>query len=139
MAAILAALVSTIHQLNLTPNWKSISHLDLFAPVQRVSRIRTPADHQLAKPDLHPLFPSNPHLQPFKFLISVGGFLPTPVEPDLSHFFPLPASLKTLHIIGKNDIVVTEEKSLTLVRASQDARLEYHDGGGSSRSVCNDL
>lgn len=84
---------------------------------------------QLINQNAHPSFPPHPSLSPPKFLISVGGFLPVPREPDLSHLFPLPASLPTLHVVGRNDIVVTEEKSRTLWEKCGNARVEYHDGG----------
>ena len=37
----------------------------------------------------------------------------------------------TLHIIGRNDVVVIEERSRQLVQASENARVEEHDGGMS--------
>ena len=64
-------------------------------------------------------------------MISIGGFLPQPKTPDLSSLFPLPAHLPTLHIMGRNDVVVPPERSQTLVDACPDEnrRVEVHDGG----------
>lgn len=62
-------------------------------------------------------------------MISVGGFLPTPKYPNLSPLFPLPSSLPTLHITGRNDVVVTPERSQTLIDACLNKRVEIHDGG----------
>ena len=90
---------------------------------------------QLINQNAHPSFPPHPSLTAPKFLISVGGFLPVPKEPSLSHLFPLPASLPTLHIVGRNDIVVTEEKSRTLWEKCENSRVEYHDGGESPLSL----
>jgi len=94
------------------------------------------ADIQLINQNAHPSFPPHPSLIAPKFLISVGGFLPVPKEPSLSNLFPLPASLPTLHIVGRNDIVVTEEKSRTLWEKCENSRVEYHDGGESFFISC---
>ncbi|CAD6579786.1 MAG: hypothetical protein TREMPRED_002567 [Tremellales sp. Tagirdzhanova-0007] len=83
---------------------------------------------QLETPRLHPLFPPDPPLPKFKFLISVGGFLPAPK--NLEDWFPLPSSLPTLHIIGRNDTIVTAERSQTLIDQCKSARVEFHEGGG---------
>lgn len=102
----------------------------LVCPTPPLSSIGMATDStQLLKPGSHPSFPAHEALRPPKFLISVGGFLPVPREPDLSHLFPLPASLPTLHVVGRNDIVVTEEKSRTLWEKCENSRVEYHDGG----------
>lgn len=109
--------------------WQPSSlHSYAFLPLSW-SRART--DFQLLNQNAHPSFPPHPSLQAPKFLISVGGFLPVPREPDLSHLFPIPASLPTLHVVGRNDIVVTEEKSRTLWEKCETSRVEYHDGGMS--------
>ncbi|KAK8861602.1 hypothetical protein IAR55_002425 [Kwoniella newhampshirensis] len=83
----------------------------------------------LEKPNLHPNFPSEPALPKFKFAIFVGGFLPTPESHDFSSWFPLPATLPTLHVSGKNDTLITPERTQTLVDKCENARLEFHDGG----------
>ena len=110
---------------------RSVLPCSLLSPI--VLNPFTPkANIQLINQNAHPSFPPHPSLHAPKFLISVGGFLPVPKEPSLSHLFPLPASLPTLHIVGRNDIVVTEEKSRTLWEKCENSRVEYHDGGTSS-------
>lgn len=39
-------------------------------------------------------------------------------------------STPTLHVIGKTDIVVVEERSQALIDVSSNKRVEDHDGGG---------
>jgi hypothetical protein len=38
-------------------------------------------------------------------------------------------STPTLHVLGKNDVVVVEERSKVLLEISANKRLEKHDGG----------
>jgi len=83
----------------------------------------------LEKPHLHPPFlvdglPPHP---PFKFCVSVSGFkvLDPLAAPIFSPFYSTP----TLHIIGRTDIVVVEERSRQLLEVSDNKRLEEHDGG----------
>lgn len=59
--------------------------------------------------------------------IFVGGFLPASREPSFEPYFPV--ALPTLHVIGKTDTLVTEERSMTLVHGSTNARVEKHEGG----------
>ena len=71
--------------------------------------------------DLHP---------PFKFCITVGGFKIHDKRYD--YLYPLPSSgEKThfLHVIGENDMIVTPERSASLVDNSPGARCERHPGG----------
>jgi hypothetical protein len=108
MAAILCALVLL---LDLPPN-------------------KADSDPQVQTPNLHPSFPqAQAQIQPFKFLISVGGFLPQPTSPSFDGYFPLSSNLPTLHIIGMNDTLVTEEKSRTLIEKCENSRVEFHEGG----------
>ncbi|WVN90724.1 uncharacterized protein L203_105966 [Cryptococcus depauperatus CBS 7841] len=85
------------------------------------------------KPGIHPNFPADPAIPKFKFAIFVGGFLPgfqPKIEShDFSNYFPLPASLHTLHISGKNDTLITPERSQLLFKQCENARFETHDGG----------
>ncbi|WWC60334.1 uncharacterized protein I303_102905 [Kwoniella dejecticola CBS 10117] len=83
----------------------------------------------LEKPGLHPNFSSEPPLPKFKFAIFVGGFLPKAESHDFTPYFPLPASLPTLHVCGKNDTLITIERSQTLVDKCENSRVELHDGG----------
>jgi hypothetical protein len=101
----------------------------------------------MEKPALHPKFPAHPKLKPFKcklfhdhgsnfdsstltyryLLVAIccGGF--EAMDPAFASFYPV--TTPTLHIIGKNDTIVTEEKSKTLIRRCDDYRVEMHDGG----------
>lgn len=79
----------------------------------------------LEKPNLHPRFPSTSALHPFKFSIFCGGFLPAPT---LFHPY-YPIHTPTLHIIGKNDTIVTPTRSQTLIDRCTNGRVEEHDGG----------
>lgn len=56
--------------------------------------------------------------------ICCGGF--EAADPTLANFYPV--TTPTLHIIGKNDTIVTEERSRTLIRRCEDYRVEIHDG-----------
>lgn len=81
--------------------------------------------------------------------IVVGGFAPTAKIPDLKKWFPLEETVcrglssvcsllgadldltiqPTLHVIGKNDAIISEERSLELAELCWDSRIERHDGG----------
>ncbi|TFY76851.1 hypothetical protein EWM64_g7162 [Hericium alpestre] len=43
--------------------------------------------------------------------------------------FAQPYTTPTLHVVGKNDIVVIPERSQSLLDVSENKRVEYHDGG----------
>jgi len=83
----------------------------------------------LEKPHLHPPFlvDGQPPHPPFGFCVSVSGFkvLDPLAAPIFSPFYSTP----TLHIIGRTDIVVIEERSRQLLDVSANKRLEEHDGG----------
>ncbi|KIM75675.1 hypothetical protein PILCRDRAFT_798693 [Piloderma croceum F 1598] len=83
----------------------------------------------LEKPHLYPSFlidGQSPH-PPFKFCVSVSGFKP----PDqLATILMSPSySTPTLHVLGKNDVIVIEEWSKVLLEISANKRIEEHDGG----------
>ncbi|EKC99276.1 hypothetical protein A1Q2_06476 [Trichosporon asahii var. asahii CBS 8904] len=80
-----------------------------------------------ALPGLHPNFPEG--LPKPKFIIAVGGFKPEPKNPDFSNYFPLSESLPVLHVLGDNDVVVTPERSQSLIDATLNGRVEHHTGG----------
>ncbi|TIA81867.1 hypothetical protein E3P98_01791 [Wallemia ichthyophaga] len=82
----------------------------------------------LANPDSKPEF-KGVH-PPFKFCITVGGF--KVVDKAYEDIYPLPRSdEKThfLHVTGENDMIVTPERSATLIDNSPNCRLEKHPGG----------
>ncbi|KAK4704141.1 hypothetical protein P7C70_g2079, partial [Phenoliferia sp. Uapishka_3] len=78
------------------------------------------------KPELHPAFASCTH-PPFRFSVIAAGF--EPLDPRASKLFYTPVKTPSLHIIGKADPIVVEERSLKLADGFLDARVEFHDGG----------
>ncbi|CED84339.1 Phospholipase/carboxyhydrolase [Phaffia rhodozyma] len=80
------------------------------------------------KPSVHPLF-STSKINPFKFAIFVGGFVPNAKNLGLEKYFPIDGNTATLHIIGKVDVIISEARSLALADNCEDSRVEYHDGG----------
>ncbi|KAJ7054231.1 serine hydrolase FSH [Mycena amicta] len=83
----------------------------------------------LERPHVYPPFlleGKAPH-PPFKFCIAVSGFrLPGAVGDKV---FATNFNTPTLHIIAAKDPVVPQESSQELVRVSNTARLEIHEGG----------
>ncbi|KAJ3576489.1 hypothetical protein NP233_g397 [Leucocoprinus birnbaumii] len=83
----------------------------------------------LEKPESYPpfLIDGKPPHPPMKFCIAVSGFkLTDPIcDPLFDPFYSTP----TLHVIGKNDIVVIEERSRKLIAVSKNKRVEEHEGG----------
>ena len=99
----------------------------------------------LYKPHVSPAFSSvEPPLQPFKFSIFVAGFKAK--DPRYAELFPkTPIVARTLHVLGKADVIVgegdhshwevqslltyrTADRTLPLVEAFADSRTEWHDG-----------
>ncbi|KAF5365325.1 hypothetical protein D9758_005416 [Tetrapyrgos nigripes] len=84
---------------------------------------------QLEHPERYPPFlvDGQPPHPPFKFCVAVSGFK---LLDSLSHeIFSSGYSTPTLHVLGKTDIVVTEERSNMLLEVSRNQRLETHEGG----------
>ncbi|EIN06596.1 hypothetical protein PUNSTDRAFT_54011 [Punctularia strigosozonata HHB-11173 SS5] len=83
----------------------------------------------LERPERYPEFlvDGKPPHPPFKFCVSVAGFLPRGDLP--AAIFESGYSTPTLHVLGKNDIVVTEERARTLLELSLVKRVVEHDGG----------
>ncbi|KAM0793506.1 hypothetical protein ACM66B_000945 [Microbotryomycetes sp. NB124-2] len=65
--------------------------------------------------------------KPFKFAILSSGFLP--LDPRTQKLFDEPLQTPSLHILGRGDTIVGTDRSLPLVDAFVDARVEWHDGG----------
>ncbi|KAH8103256.1 serine hydrolase-domain-containing protein [Cristinia sonorae] len=83
----------------------------------------------LERPHIRPEFLVNgetPH-PPLRFCVAVAGFRPR--GPDGDAVFATPFLTPTLHVLGKNDIIVVEERSKTLLDVSENKRVEWHDGG----------
>lgn len=68
-----------------------------------------------------------------KFCVAVSGY--KLLDPIVQPLFNVPYMTPTLHVIGKTDIIVVEERSMLLVEASGNARVEEHEGGGYYLSV----
>jgi len=84
----------------------------------------------LERPRLHTDFMINgetPH-QPLKFGVYVSGFLP--LDANINALFQ-DGKLKTpsLHVLGRNDVIVGVKRAQTLVDACENPRVEWHDGG----------
>lgn len=83
----------------------------------------------LERPHLYPPFLVDgepPHL-PMQFCVAVSGYKLR--DPIIDPLFDTPFMTPTLHVIGKTDIIVVEERSMLLVEASGNARVEEHEGG----------
>jgi len=66
-----------------------------------------------------------------KFCVSVSGFkIAGPISATV---FSEAYATPTLHVLGKNDIIVVEERSRVLINISIGKRVEEHDGGMQSR------
>jgi len=83
----------------------------------------------LERPHLHPSFlvdgePPHPRL---KFCVAVSGF--KVAGPFSAAIFSEGYTTPTLHVLGKNDILVVEERSRVLINVSMGKRVEEHDGG----------
>ncbi|PPQ67957.1 hypothetical protein CVT26_005837 [Gymnopilus dilepis] len=82
----------------------------------------------LERPHLYPDFLINgkaPH-PPFQFCVAVSGFRVK--DPSINHVFEPSYSTPTLHVLGKTDVVVVEERSRQLIEVSANARVEEHEG-----------
>jgi len=91
----------------------------------------------LERPHSYPSFLVDgeaPH-PPFKFCVAVSGFkAPGSLSADI---FGTSYSTPTLHVLGRNDVIVIEERSKGLLDLSQNKRLEEHDGGHFVPSKAN--
>jgi hypothetical protein len=67
-------------------------------------------------------------LWPFStFCVSVSGF--KVAGPISAAVFSEGYATPTLHVLGKNDILVVEERSRVLIETSTEKRVEVHEGG----------
>jgi len=71
-----------------------------------------------------------------EFCVSVAGYRPS--GPIRTALFTPSYSTPTLHILGRTDVVVVEERSNQLIEVSMNQRVERHPGG-TSVSACADL
>lgn len=87
-------------------------------------------NRQLERPSTYPSFllDGEPPQPPFKFAIIVGGFkvLDSALAPVFTdHRIQTP----TLHIQGMNDMIVSQERSQSLIDVCSNSRIEMHSGG----------
>ncbi|CAK5263386.1 unnamed protein product, partial [Mycena citricolor] len=83
----------------------------------------------LERPESYPpflIYGQPPH-PPFKFCVAVSGFRLNGAIGD--SVFATTYKTPTLHVIGKTDIIVVEERSRKLVDLNESPRVEEHDGG----------
>ncbi|KAA1081397.1 hypothetical protein PGT21_035171 [Puccinia graminis f. sp. tritici] len=87
----------------------------------------------LEQPSLHTTFSVPPLTaqKPFKAAILVSGFRlkHPPVWPSSSDGIDTKLNTRSLHIIGKTDAIVSEDRSQSLVDVFAKPRVERHDGG----------
>ncbi|KAN0081308.1 Serine hydrolase FSH [Tylopilus felleus] len=91
----------------------------------------------LERPHAYPAFLVNggpPH-PPFEFCVSVSGFKVN--DPLASEIFGPSYATPTLHVLGKTDVIVVEERSKVLLNVSANARVEEHEGGHFVPSKAN--
>ncbi|KAF9791025.1 FSH1-domain-containing protein [Thelephora terrestris] len=83
----------------------------------------------LEKPHLYPPFIVNgkPIHPPLEFCVSVAGYRPS--GPIRTPLFVPSYSTPTLHVLGRTDVVVVEERSNQLIEVSANRWVEYHPGG----------
>lgn len=62
-----------------------------------------------------------------QFCVAVAGFKPN--SPLAQAIIGESISTPVLHVIGRNDVIVVEERSQTLLDVTPNKRVEYHDGG----------
>lgn len=59
------------------------------------------------------------------------------MDPICDPFYSPSLATRTLHVIGRTDVVVVEERSRQLVEVSANNRVEEHDGGKHFNSGMN--
>lgn len=63
----------------------------------------------------------------FQFCVAVSGFRVS--DPISDKIFESSYETPTLHVLGKTDVIVIEERSKGLLSVSANSRVEVHDGG----------
>ena len=61
------------------------------------------------------------------FCIAISGW--KPVCGLIRKLLSPPLSTRTLHVMGRNDVIIPEEHTGLLVNACSNRRIEYHEGG----------
>ncbi|KIJ66049.1 hypothetical protein HYDPIDRAFT_27248 [Hydnomerulius pinastri MD-312] len=91
----------------------------------------------LEKPHSYPPFLVNdqpPH-PPLQFCVAVSGFKVN--DPISNEIYGQSYATPTLHVIGKTDVIVVEERSKVLLDLSANPRVEEHEGGHFVPSKAN--
>jgi hypothetical protein len=91
---------------------------------------------QLERPEILPSFlidGSSPH-PPFSFAVCVAGFRPRGTLSDV--IFERPYETRTLHVLGRTDIIVVEERARPLLDITANKRVIWHEGGAVICSDC---
>lgn len=91
---------------------------------------------QLERPEILPSFlidGSSPH-PPFSFAVCVAGFRPRGTLSDV--IFERPYETRTLHVLGRTDIIVVEERARPLLDITANKRVIWHEGGAV---ICSDF
>ena len=65
------------------------------------------------------------------FCVAAAGFRPK--SPLCDSIFLPTYSTPTLHVLGRTDVIVVEERSRNLLDVSANKRVEWHDGGARGR------
>ncbi|RDX53785.1 hypothetical protein OH76DRAFT_1479564 [Lentinus brumalis] len=83
----------------------------------------------LEKPNLYPpfLIDGKPPHPPVTFCVAAAGF--RPMSPLFDSILLPTYSTPTLHILGRTDVIVVEERSKQLLEVSTNKRVEWHHGG----------
>ncbi|PIL34624.1 hypothetical protein GSI_03403 [Ganoderma sinense ZZ0214-1] len=91
----------------------------------------------LEKPAVFPPFlvDGKPPHPPLTFCVAAAGFRPT--SPLCDSIFLPSFSTPTLHVLGRTDVIMVEERSKTLTDISVNKRIEWHDGGHFVPSKAN--
>lgn len=88
----------------------------------------------LEHPPLHPAFSEPPltEQKPLKAVILVSGFKPA----GLLHMWrkddqdsDIKLVTRSLHVVGRTDLIIGEERTNSLIQVYSDPRVEWHDGG----------
>ncbi|UZJ52490.1 hypothetical protein CBS101457_001810 [Exobasidium rhododendri] len=87
-------------------------------------------------PSRYPRLKLPPGQGPLRFCISVSGFRAR--DTKLQALFPSEGiQTPVLHILGKADQIVDEERAMTLVEVASNSRVEYHESGHVVPSQAN--
>lgn len=83
----------------------------------------------LEKPESYPPFlvDGKPPHPPFKYCIAVAGF--RSFGPLGAIVFDPPYKTPTLHVLGRTDVIVPEERAKSLLDVSEGKRVVWHEGG----------